>query len=229
MKPTSDQIATAAKLACIDIYDAAVATLFDKLYTVGETVCGTKLVNGIIYVVNQGTRTIPGWIADATIMPIHHPVLGHLHSGFYQNLETLLKLLVADIAPMGNGITALLNTGHSKGGGEGDQLAGLLKLAGYTMCDPILFASPNAGFSDHADYMQQTFPDGLNFRNADEFDIGDPVPLVPAWPYLPSFHRTHIEVDPPMPDRLDVANWHHGPFYCSGALKYATAIQGAAK
>jgi hypothetical protein len=226
MMPTKTEIARAAQLACVDIYpplepeNAPIPPeLFDKVIAVGETVCGLKFVNGVLYIVQQGTRTRPGWMADADIIPFPHTVIGHVHRGFYQNLPALITVLVPEIAARAVGLPGgafslpLQVTGHSKGAGEGGILAALLHSMGYNVLPPLLFACPNNGFPDHAMYMRTQLPDGMSFRNCDDFDIGDPVPVVPIFPYCPPYPRTHWDNPPPGWDRIALEDWHHGPLY----------------
>lgn len=206
----------AAQLACHDIYDPVAQGAFDKVYRVGETTCGVKLVGSRLHIVMQGTENLPGWLADADILPSHHPVLGRLHTGFWQNLPALMVLLkpyiVQLILDLGGSVLEIEVEGHSKGAGEAVQLAGAMHAAGYNVVQCYLFACPNAGFSDFAAYMQANIP-GLSLRNADSFDIGDPVPMVPLPPYSPAYPRTRFTLAPPGWDRVRLQDWHDGKLY----------------
>lgn len=59
-----------AQLACIDIYDPIAPNVFDKIYRINETVCGTKLIDKRLHVVMQGTESLPGWMAESAPTPI---------------------------------------------------------------------------------------------------------------------------------------------------------------
>lgn len=209
----------AAKLACLEIYDPITPNVFDKSYRIGETVCGTKLVGKRLYVVMQGTENPPGWMADADILPFAHPVLGRLHSGFWQNIPALLDQLEPDIQALVATIPDLEIEvdGHSKGAGEAAQLAGALHAGGWNVVQVYLFACPNAGFQDFANYMQRYIP-GVSYRNAPRgIEIfGDPVPMVPPPPDEPPYAHTYIDVPPPGFERLLDVEWHKGPLYIQG-------------
>jgi hypothetical protein len=214
-------IAAAAQLACVDIYEPVNMAAFDKVYRVGETVCGTKLIGNTMRISMQGTDTRAGWRADLDVMPFYHPALGNLHSGFYQNLPALLKQLTPDI-PQG---VEVLVTGHSKGAGEGSQLAALLKLSGFNVLPFIVFACPNAGYQRFADWIAENLPGSLSFRNApDGFpEFGDPVACVPLHPYVPPVPHTMIDVAPPgFECALDVM-WHEAALYQAGATAWELA------
>ncbi len=209
----SSVLATAAKLACSDIYDPITPNVFSKIYRVGETVCGIVLVAGTLYVVNQGTENMAGWKEDFTVEPIFHPVLGNIHSGFDKNLPALVALLMRDI-PAGMSVVVC---GHSKGAGEGALLAARLNLAGINVIQAILFACPNAGHQQFADWMQATIP-GLSFRNAPKYVpcFGDPVPMVPEYPSVPPYPHNMINVVPAGMSRLLNIEWHLAEYYLNG-------------
>lgn len=210
----------AAQLACIDIYDPVATDVFDKIYRINETVCGTKLIDNRLHVVMQGTESLPGWMADGDILPVVHPVLGHMHSGFWRNIPELLKELVPDIDVIKQALPGLeiQVEGHSKGAGEGAQVAGALHVAGYNVVQVYLFACPSPGFHDFAAYLQANIP-GLSYRNAPiEFpDFGDPVPLMPIVPYIGPYPHTGFDIAPPGFERMLDVEWHRGRYYLSGA------------
>ena len=56
-----------------------------------------------------------GWAADFDCAPIYHPVLGNLHSGFYQNLPDLVKLLLVDLPA---GARVVVSGGRGMGSAE---------------------------------------------------------------------------------------------------------------
>jgi hypothetical protein len=212
-------IALAAQLACLDIYDPITPGVFDKVYRVGETVCGTKLIGKRLHIVQQGTENLPGWMADVDIRPFEHIVLGHLHSGFWRNIPALYELLAPDIRVLLATIPDLEIEveGHSKGAGEAAQLAGDLHASGRNVVQVYLFACPNAGWQDFANYMQANIP-GVSFRNAPRgIEIfGDPVPLVPLPPFEPPYAHTYEDAPPPGFERLLDVEWHKGPYYRQG-------------
>src|ERR1700757_132385 len=141
-------IAQAAQLACHDIYDPVTPHVFDKIYRIDETVCGTAMIGGQFYVVNQGTETLSGWEADGEIEPINHPVLGKLHTGFYRNIPVLVSQLIVDVPKS----VPIILTGHSKGAAEATLLGACLKLAGMNVVQLILFACPRPGYQRLADW-----------------------------------------------------------------------------
>ena len=200
----------AAQLACLDIYDPITPGVFHQVIRVGETVCGTTLIDGTFYIVNQGTETAEGWEADFDAEPIAHPVLGQLHSGFDKNLPALMVQLLATI-PLN---APVIVTGHSKGAAEGAILAARLTLACVHVTRCILFACPNAGFAPFANWLNLHVP-GVSYRNAPSSlsFFGDPVPLVPTSPYVPPYPHTKITEIPDGLDRLISVMWHEGKYY----------------
>jgi len=208
-------IKQAAQLACKDIYDPVDDGVFDKVYRVGETTCGTKRVGNLVYVVNQGTENRAGWIADFDLYPYDHPILGDLHTGFYKNLPELAKQLLADL-PVGAQVVV---TGHSKGAGEASIFGPLLKLSGVNVSAMVLFACPHAGCQMLADWIAKNIPAAVSYRNAptgDEF-FGDPVPMVPSLPYVAPVPLTYVDQPPGgLLDAVDV-EWHLGKLYLAAA------------
>ena len=206
-------IAIAAKLACGDIYDPIAPGVFGKIYRVGETTCGTALINSIFYIICQGTENMAGWRADFDAVPIRHPVLGMLHSGFDRNLPELVRQLLPDIP-----LTAqVVVGGHSKGAGEGSILAARLKLAGINVVQCVLFACPNSGYQEFADWLKTNI-NGYSFRNAPKSVsfMGDPVPLVPVDPNQPPYPHTQFTATPAGLSRFINLNWHRGEYYEQG-------------
>jgi len=191
---------------CQEIYDPVTPGMFDSVIRINETVCGLKREGKLLRIVLQGTSNIAGWEADFDALPVEHPVLGHIHSGFYKNLVALWGA----ISPA---LSLLLPTdqievsGHSKGAGEGVILAGMLHERGYhVVC--FLFACPNAGYADFRTYMSAV--PGTSFRNAppDAEWFGDPVPNVPPFPYVPTYPHVLINVPPAGFERMLNVEWH---------------------
>ena len=220
------QIAQAAQLACVDIYEP-VSPTFNKVYRVGSTVCGTKLIGNTLYLAFQGTDTKQGWEEDFHATPVYHPVLGNLHRGFYENLPELVGQLSRDIRTILSLVPDLVITvtGHSKGSGEGAQAGPLLKLAGFNVGPMILFACPNSGYQRLADWIKQNIPGSLSFRNApiDFPEFGDPVPLVPIFPNVPPVPHTMIDNAPPGFERMLDVMWHESALYQAGAIAWENA------
>ena len=203
--------ASSARLACTAIYDPIAPDSFDKVYRVGETVCGTVTISGIFYIVMQGTENVAGWIADAEVEHVTpYPVLGKLHSGFYKNLPALFAMLTPDIPER----AAIVVTGHSKGAGEAVQLAALLRIAGFIIIQCVLFACPNAGDSTFATWLADNIP-GTSFRNAPKIlqFLGDPVPLVPIEPNVPPYPHQFIHQPPQGFRYFTGIEWHRGEHY----------------
>ena len=211
------EIANAGALACLDIYDPVTPGVFDDIYHVGETTCGRVLRGNRLHLVMQGTENVPGWMSDADCVPFNHPVLGEIHSGFWQNITALTDQLEPYVNEVLKTIPNLEIEveGHSKGAGEGIILAAELHALGYNVVKVYLFACPNAGMHYFANYAQQHL-DCISYRNAPsgfEEVFGDPVPLVPILPYVPPVPHTHIEVAPPGFERCLCVEWHKGALY----------------
>jgi len=139
--------------------------------------------------------------------------LGGLHSGFYENLPELVRQLMADITPC----VQVIVTGHSKGAGEGAQLAALLRLAGANVANAILFACPRAGQQKLTNWLRSNIH-GISFRNSPSPDSlrGDPVPMVPLPPYSAPYPLTHICAPPAGLLRVLSVEWHMGALYIAG-------------
>ena len=216
-------IATASQLSTVEIYDPITPNIFDNIYRVGETTCGTVLYSDVLYVIFQGTENRAGWLADADIMPLYHSVLGNLHSGFYQNLPAMILQLAAHIKTLLPTIPTLkiIVSGHSKGAGEGAIAGPLLELTGFNVVQLILFACPNAGYQRLADWIAENMSGSVSYRNApsDCTEFGDPVPLVPTYPFVPPVPHTAIDVPPAGAMRLIDVEWHMGGLYQTGCSK----------
>ena len=211
-----DNLLPAANMACVGIYPPINAADFDKVYQVNDTVCGVRLQGGTFFITFQGTVDAAGWMADIDIVSVDHPELGHLHQGFYENLLPIKAMMT--IPP---DVTVIV-TGHSKGAGEAVQFAALLHLDGYQVL-PYLFACPNAGEQDFADWIAENMS-GLSFRNGTDGNLlmNDPVPLVPEDPYVPPIAHTLIHVPPSGLDRLVPTEWHHAALYLRGVYQWVT-------
>jgi hypothetical protein len=218
-----NQIVQAAQLACHDIYDPVTPQVFDKLYRVGETVCGIALIDGHLFIANQGTENTAGWEADGDIVPTAHPTLGNLHTGFYRNIVALIKLLAIDIAAEFAVDIPIVVTGHSKGAGEAALLGACLKLAGFNVVQAILFACPRPGYQGLANWLHANLP-GISFRNApsDFPALGDPVPMVPINPYVEPYSHVMIDVAPGGLQDFDPFARHAAELYRQGACAWGS-------
>lgn len=216
-------LALAGRLACIDIYDPIAPGVFNRIYREGESVVGTA-INGLYFdIIHQGTEltengrpSLDGWEADFDCAPVYHAVLGNLHSGFNRNIDPL----IAQIAPnIPTGFTVRVQ-GHSKGAGEGSIMAAKLKLAGFNVADPILFACPNSMYQRGADWYAANFPGAISLRNVSrEIEVlGDPVPLVPLHPYVAPVKHALVCVPPKGLAAMIPTNWHHGGLYNAAVM-----------
>ena len=212
-------VALAGSLGCVRIYDPIAPADFDLIYRVDETVCGRLLRGGTLHLACQGTESRPGWMADGDITPHRHPVLGTLHSGFWCNIPALIDQLEPYLQELLNVMPdlAIEVEGHSKGAGEGVLLAAELKVLGYRLGKTYLFACPNAGYQDFADWCRLNL-DAVSYRNAPDDGLegellGDPVPLLPVSPFIPPVPHTLITVSPPGLERCLSAEWHSGTLY----------------
>jgi hypothetical protein len=204
-------IATAARLACRDIYPPISPTVFDAVYTIGETVCGTRHEHGSFYIVCQGTKDWPGWMADADVVPFSHSQFGPVHAGFWRNIPALVTQL-AVVIPAD---VPIYVTGHSKGAGEGALLGAELKRLGFDVTQLILFACPHPGYQPFADWLAVHLPNGVSYRNAPSglAWLGDPVPMVWPYPYVAPYPLHYIDVPPDGVKRAVDVEWHMGELY----------------
>lgn len=202
-----------SQLSCIDIYDPIPTNVFGKIYRVGEVVCGTVIKNGVYYLINQGTENWEGWIADANIIPTEHPILGNLHTGFYEYLPELVTKLKQDIPPG----SSIIVSGHSKGAAESLILGALMKLEGYNVIEAVVFACPRPGYEKFTNWLVKNLP-GTSYRNAPyEFkSFGDPVPMMPDDPYTQPYQLTYVDMGPKDILKWIGLEWHKGPLYVAG-------------
>lgn len=203
----------AAKLACLDIYTPIDHTYIQKIYTYKEAVCGIADIDGITYIVMQGTENREGWETDFDINPEHHCILGDLHGGFYEDAFNILLKVLPDLKRK----TPVIVTGHSKGAAEAVILSALLKLNNINNITNILFACPNIGKKEFADWLSKNIS-GVSYRNAPYCFkyIGDPIPLVPPSPFCAPYQHTTI-FSPPngIIKKFLPTRWHDAQLYYS--------------
>jgi hypothetical protein len=203
-------LSISSQLACIDIYNPIDTKKFRHIYTSGDTVCGTRLFDGIFYIVCQGTSNTEGWLADFDCSIYDHPILGGLHTGFWDNLPDLIPKLLLDI-PLN---TPVICTGHSKGAAEAALLSAELYLKNINIKQCILFACPNPGDEKFAIWMQKNIS-GSSYRNATLRGLfGDPVPLVPTEPFVAPYpHTIFTEYPKNWIDKALPTKWHQAELY----------------
>lgn len=206
-------LSTSAQLSCLTIYQQV--SCFDKLFTINETVCGVKLIDKTLYIVNQGTVGFTGWVADFEFLTEDDPILGKLHSGFNKNINELINNLL----PLIKDNVEVCVSGHSKGAAEASILGAKLKLAGVNVTEQVLFACPNSGDKQFSTWLGKNIPSGISLRNAPlKFPIfGDPVPLMPPELYPPYPHNL-IDVCPSGMAKVVNIEWHRAEYYLAGAL-----------
>ncbi len=203
-------LGTAALLACREIYPPISDKSFRKIYTSGDTVCGTRLLDGIFYIALQGTTNFDGWRADFDCSLYEHPILGGLHNGFYDNLPNLIKKLLPEI-PLGFPIVC---TGHSKGAAEAALLSAELHLLKLPIKKCVMFASPKPGDEKFSIWMRENIP-GVSYRNSTLQGLwGDPIPLLPGDPYRQVYKEISFTKPPKkFIDLLIPTQWHQADLY----------------
>lgn len=213
---------TAAKLACVDIYPSITPNVFNWQFVINDVVCGVAIIDGYCYVVNQGTVDFAGWMQDINILPIEHPILGQLHSGFYSDLPELVSKLLTVIPKNINVICC----GHSKGAAEAAILSALLKLANINIIQNYLFACPNAGQKELTDWLSHNIR-GISYCNQSVHLswFGDPVPDVPHSPYIAPYPHSVVTEYPSGFQWVLPTKWHSAKLYYD-AIKKTTGESG---
>ncbi len=205
----------AAELACVEVYRKKQKARFIQRYEVKDSVCGIQYFDGISYIAYQGSNDFDDFLSNINIIPTNNPSIGAVHSGFNKNTDALIELICKDLHVS----SKIIFTGHSKGAAEALISACKLKLLGYDVQNVILFACPNVGDKVFSEFVEKHFPEGISLRNAwREFSLwGDPIPLVPLFPYIAPIKHYLIESPPNAAKKYLWIEWHRARYYLKGA------------
>lgn len=203
-------LATAAKLACSDIYAPVTIDSFAKVYASNEDVAGLALIDGVQYVAFAGTENVMGWLDDFDVLPYYHPRLGNLEKGFYRNIPDFVGQITPDL----DRELPVVVTGHSRGAAMAAIFAAELALLAISMkgVHAVLFACPRPGYQRFADFMRANI-DGASYRNGP-----DPVPEVPPSPFVDPYPHIAMNVPPGGAEDILPIAWHKGNLYQAGIV-----------
>jgi len=142
---------------------------------------GRGVRSGQTAVLFRGTKTANDWGTDFNFIPTGSH-LGNVHSGFLRTYKSI-QLEGLFTALQGRQNSQLHIIGHSLGGA----LANLMALDHHKSFNkkPMLytFGSPRVGLNDFSLSLEH----GLGAENIFRvYDVADPVPLVPTFPYIHS-------------------------------------------
>jgi hypothetical protein len=204
------------------VFTSAVAALGGVGIYVPETtdgICyGLAVFPGFSVIVYRGTEPtdFQNWFIDlsAFVRPSPHPTFGPVHAGGSWNMDRV-KFAISKQIDFGLPVVV---TGHSLGG-QRAQYAAALILENYQK-DPlkirlVSIAGPAVGFKQFLDYIAPITQKVL-YRNAGGLDEGDPVSLLPPFPYL-NIPRVHVSNKPGnWAKDLDPILWHNSELYPAG-------------
>jgi hypothetical protein len=164
----------------------------------------------------KGTIDWQEWVFrdfDAVPVPVtNHPTLGFLHAGFARGALSFLPVALKFITD--NSLPAFDISGHSKGAGEGEALAGLLKDAGYAPRKVRLFEPPMVGMPELRSALADLDIVGTQTFNDDGNDLVTEVPPL----FVQPVDLLRLKV----PNDLSLADKHRMPAVIE-ALKNADA------
>jgi len=145
---------------------------FDQHWSIDDVVIARKRVGDTDVLVLRGSLTAEDWLRDAEAVPVLHPQLGLVHSGFLAGMDEVFA------AVRGTGRKVAI-TGHSLGGARARILAGLFTCAGLPVETLCVFGSPKPGFAQLARIIQQSGMAHTSYRNRE--DIVPTLPGVLDW------------------------------------------------
>ncbi len=128
----------------------------------------------------RGTATMSDVLTDLWAMPRVSPMGSRCHSGFLDTFDSYHGELKAFVNEIKNtSIKTIHCVGHSLGGALASLNAEYLALQGFDV-NLYTFGSPRVGFGS-------TFKNSLALNRVKVFRVyndGDPVPMVPCWPFI---------------------------------------------
>lgn len=166
----------------------------EMLFSVaGINVHVTESTDGTTILAFRGSLNAQDWIRDFVCVPCWDNELGLVDTGFIGGLDTMLEQL----APVFNYTKPIAITGHSLGGAHARLAAAKLVYRSQTNIQQLVtFASPKAGYANHARIIQKSSIEHLSFRNRNDIVPELPVyiPMVDA--YVHTEQYTLLDVAP---------------------------------
>jgi hypothetical protein len=171
---------------CMIPTDAALSLLLQDAYTAAPAaeVYTAGIDHAVIYrrtdhtvLAIPGTQDMAQWVSNFKLIGVHaatHPQLGICEDGFLAGAQALWDV-VGD--KLGN--LPIVMVTHSRAAGMGPIIAGLALLDGIRFARCVLFEKPWCCGLQLKEFIIQSGVPGIEFWHGD-----DPIPLVPAVPWL---------------------------------------------
>ena len=171
-----------AKL-CQAAYDPG--SSWDARWTQKSVYVYCRKVNGTYVIVFRGSDNLTDWLDNLKGWPIYHKDLGFCHTGFLEDMDTV----VGEVLALVNG-SPMIITGHSLGAARALILGGLLTVLGVKPQAIVVFGEPRPGFAKLKKILLAgSFPI-RSYKNRD-----DPVTLVPYYLGLYKHPTEAIKLD----------------------------------
>lgn len=195
-------------LGLVAIY--GIQSAFDKVLSIGPDFIGVKTINtpdgDVICFDPEGTIDWEMWESNFRVDPIHHPILGKVHSGMF----SAAAAIYLQIKPLADGKKIVISA-HSRGAGIGVFLAAMFLMDGIKVELLLAFECPKVGCQQFANFLANQHRIGHLVDFTSTVNLLDPVPVLPELiepPYCAPLPTTQLNRKPGGLRDLDPVAYH---------------------
>ncbi len=147
-----------AKLAELCYFSYHSARIFDEFHTLGIVSFGIVAAGEDIVLALPGAKDTYDLRLSFVALPVKHPELGFVHSGFVKDIDLVCEFLRR------KRFKNLYLIGHSLGGARARLLAAMCAVEKIPVKGICVFGSPKPGFKQYARIIQKSGMSHVSFR-----------------------------------------------------------------
>jgi predicted lipase len=180
----------------------------NDIYVLGSTRFGQVIdVDGVLAGIEQtedtdilslrGSKVVQDWVRNFNAVPVWHPKLGFVHSGFVIGMDDVFGVTRSKV---GQGGRKIAITGHSLGGAHARILAAMFACAGIQVEVLCVFGSPKPGFTNLARIIQKSGMQHSSYRNRNDVVPTMPLTVEPILDFVHTEPWIEVDAAPPATD-----------------------------
>jgi hypothetical protein len=201
-----------------DIY-ATSSARFGQVIDVDGVLAGIEQTEDTDIVSLRGSKVPKDWMRDFSAVPVWHPKLGFVHSGFIIGMDDIFEVSRNKV---GQGGRKIAITGHSLGGAHARLLAAMYACEGIQVDILCVFGSPKPGFTNLARIIQKSGMQHTSYRNRNDVVPTVPLTLEPILDFVHTEQWIAVDAAPASTD-FEALRDHSCELYVEALSKSAAS------